>query len=234
MAKEKEENLYQIIRKDAKNCFVEVLNDSFSIGKVHLFFATYDIKKPKNNRYTNTVDIYLSISEVVELCRKLECGVFAQKVKENKTNKDSSSLYECLGGTSSKKLKAKGKARKDKKSLSRVMNIIAGQKIDIMLIATSGPGEENEKGLIVPKFGDNPENKVVVGMTFAAFSEMMLMTKLHYSAWLTGWYQHRSAVIKTQRQAKEDDQENYEQDEDDLDDFEDTDYDDRDGYDDIE
>ena len=30
MAKEKEENLYQIIRKDAKNCFVEVLNDSFS------------------------------------------------------------------------------------------------------------------------------------------------------------------------------------------------------------
>lgn len=200
MAKGKQENLYQIIRKDAKNCFVEVLNDSFGIGKVHLFFATYDVKKPKNQRYTNTVDIYLPVSEVVELCRKLGSGVFAEKVKENKAKKDSSSLYESLGGISAKKLKEKGKARKDKKSLSRVMNIIAGQKSDIMLIAESGPGEETEKGLIVPKFGDEPENKVVVGMKFADFSEMILMTKMHYSAWLAGWYQHRSAVIKVQRQ----------------------------------
>ena len=229
MAKGKQENLYQIIRKDAKNCFVEVLNDSFGIGKVHLFFATYDVKKPKNQRYTNTVDIYLPVSEVVELCRKLGSGVFAEKVKENKAKKDSSSLYESLGGISAKKLKEKGKARKDKKSLSRVMNIIAGQKSDIMLIAESGPGEETEKGLIVPKFGDEPENKVVVGMKFADFSEMILMTKMHYSAWLAGWYQHRSAVIKAQRQEQAEvqateeetsDEVEYADDEDDYDDIE--------------
>ena len=234
MSREKEENLYQIIRKDAKNCFVEVLNDSFAIGRAHLFFATYDLSKPKNQRYTNTVDIYLPMSEVVELCRKLESGIFGAKVKEYKANKDSSSLYESLGGISAKRLKEKGKQRKDKKSLSRVMNIIAGQKADIMLIAESGAGEESDKGLIVPKFGDNPENKVVVGMTFAAFSEMVLMTKLHYSAWLTGWYQHRSTVIKSQRQVKEESQDDEEKYDDDLDDYEDTDYDDRDGYDDIE
>ena len=216
MSKKKEENLYQIIRKDAKNCFVEVLNDSFSIGRVHLFFATYDLSKPKNKRYTNTVDIYLSINEVVEVCRKLETGVFAAKVKENKANKDSSSLFESLGGISAKKLKEKGKSRKDKKSLSRVMNIIAGQKSDLMLIAESGQGEESEKGLIVPKFGDKPENKVVVSMTFASFSEMMLMAKLHYTAWLAGWYQHRNAVIKAQRQAQQDAQDSDEQDEDEI------------------
>ena len=234
MSKKKEENLYQIIRKDAKNCFVEVLNDSFSIGRIHLFFATYDLSKPKNKRYTNTVDIYLSINEVVELCRKLETGVFAAKVKDNKANKDSSSLFESLGGISANKLKEKGKSRKDKKSLSRVMNIIAGQKSDLMLIAESGQGEESEKGLIVPKFGDKPENKVVVSMTFASFSEMMLMAKLHYTAWLAGWYQHRSSVIKAQRQAKEEAREDDEQGDEDSDELEDVDYGDTGDYDDIE
>lgn len=231
MSREKEENLYQIIRKDAKNCFVEVLNDSFAIGRAHLFFATYDLSKPKNQRYTNTVDIYLPMSEVVELCRKLESGIFGAKVKEYKANKDSSSLYESLGGISAKRLKEKGKQRKDKKSLSRVMNIIAGQKADIMLIAESGAGEESDKGLIVPKFGDKPENKVVVSMPFASFSEMMLMTKVHFSAWLAGWYQHRSAVIKAQRQAQQKEQE-LEDDVDESDELDDAD--DRDGYDDIE
>jgi hypothetical protein len=231
MSREKEENLYQIIRKDAKNCFVEVLNDSFAIGRAHLFFATYDLSKPKNQRYTNTVDIYLPMSEVVELCRKLETGIFGAKVKEYKANKDSSSLYESLGGISAKRLKEKGKQRKDKKSLSRVMNIIAGQKADIMLIAESGAGEESDKGLIVPKFGDKPENKVVVSMPFASFSEMMLMTKMHFSAWLAGWYQHRSAVIKAQRQAQEKEQD-VEDEEDSSDALEDGD--DMDDYDDIE
>lgn len=231
MSREKEENLYQIIRKDAKNCFVEVLNDSFAIGRAHLFFATYDLNRPKNQRYTNTVDIYLPMSEVVELCRKLETGIFGAKVKEYKANKDSSSLYESLGGISAKRLKEKGKQRKDKKSLSRVMNIIAGQKADIMLIAESGAGEESDKGLIVPKFGDKPENKVVVSMPFASFSEMMLMTKMHFSAWLAGWYQHRSAVIKAQRQAQEKEQE-LEEDVDESESLEDAD--DMDDYDDIE
>ena len=111
------------------------------------------------------------------------------------------------------------------------MNIIAGQKADIMLIAESGAGEESDKGLIVPKFGDKPENKVVVSMPFASFSEMMLMTKVHFSAWLAGWYQHRSAVIKAQRQAQEKEQE-LEEDVDESEELEDAD--DRDGYDDIE
>ena len=36
----KDEKLNQIIRKDAKNCFVESLRDSFEIKKIHLCFAT--------------------------------------------------------------------------------------------------------------------------------------------------------------------------------------------------
>ena len=39
-------NQHQIIRKDARNCFVESLNDAFEIGRIHLAFATYDLSRP--------------------------------------------------------------------------------------------------------------------------------------------------------------------------------------------
>ena len=38
-----ERNQHQIIRKDARNCFVESLSDAFAFGKVHLGFATCSI-----------------------------------------------------------------------------------------------------------------------------------------------------------------------------------------------
>lgn len=52
-------NQNQIIRKDARNCFVESLNDAFSIGKAHLAFATYDISRPVGQRQTNNIHIYI-------------------------------------------------------------------------------------------------------------------------------------------------------------------------------
>ncbi|MCB6647068.1 hypothetical protein LI154_17820 [[Clostridium] scindens] len=39
-------NQHQIIRKDARNCFVESLNDAFEIGRIHFAFATYDLSRP--------------------------------------------------------------------------------------------------------------------------------------------------------------------------------------------
>ena len=53
----------------------------------------------------------------------------------------------------------------------------------------SGPGEQTKTGLIVPKFGNKPENHVAVSMTFETLSELMLLTKVHYMAWRTAWYQ---------------------------------------------
>ena len=54
-----ERNNYQIARKDAKNCFVESLNDSFPIGRVHFAFATYDVNRPAGQRQTNNIHIYI-------------------------------------------------------------------------------------------------------------------------------------------------------------------------------
>ena len=65
---------------------------------------------------------------------------------------------------------------------------MAAQKTDFLFTASSGPGEKDAKGLIVPKFGNRPENHVAVSMTFDALSELLLMTRTHYESWLTAWY----------------------------------------------
>ena len=121
---EERNNNQQIIRKDAKGCFVEVLNDSFEIGRVHMFFATYDVNKPEGKRQTNSVAIYLPISEVIELCRHASCGELRYLMNEAKKNKSYEPLYQSLGGTSAKKLKRQNKARADGKSLSRTLKIV--------------------------------------------------------------------------------------------------------------
>lgn len=178
----------QITRKDARNCFVESLNDSFNIGKIHFVFASYDVSKPVGQRQNNNIHIYISIDVFLELCRKLCCGELKFTMQTKKKNNDKTSLFEHLGGTSAEILAKRGKARHDGKSLSRTAQLICGSKSDLLFIADSGPGETNSRGLIVPKFGNNPENHVAISMTFESFSELMLITKTHYEAWLTAKY----------------------------------------------
>ena len=73
--------------------------------------------------------------------------------------------------------------------MSRIFKIILGSKEEYYLfVADSGPGETDVKGLIVPKFGGNPENHVAVSMNLRAVNELMMMTKAHYEAWLAAKY----------------------------------------------
>ena len=194
MAEERNQN--QIIRKDARNCFVESLSDAFSIGKVHLAFATYDLSKPVGQRQSNNVHIYMDVAELLELCRKLSGGELRWMMQQKKKNKDNTPLQQWLGGTSAEKLKQSGRSRADGKSLSRTAQLLCGNKTDFLFVADSGPGETNEKGLIVPKFGKNPENHVAVSMTWEALSELLLLTKSHYEAWLAAWYLQRMTVAE--------------------------------------
>lgn len=183
-----ENELYHT-RKDARNCFVESLNDAFGLEKVHLTFATYDVNRPIGQRQTNNIGIYIAVDEFLELCRKLECGELKFIMQQRQKNKDTSPIFESLGGTSSDRLKAMGKVRVDGKSISRTVKLIIGERSDFLFIANSGPGEQRKTGLIVPKFGNKPENHVAVGMTFETLSELLLLTKVHYVAWRAAWYQ---------------------------------------------
>lgn len=194
---ENEQETMRIIRKDARNCFVESLNDAFSIGKVHLCFSSYDLSKPTGQRQTGYINIYLAVDEVLELCRKLYSGELRYLVQSKKKNASSAPIYQSLGGTSAEKLAKIGRSRSDGKSLSRIMQICVGNKSDFLLIAESGPGEENEKGLIVPKFSGKPEQHVAVSMQFETLSELLLLTKAHYEAWLHAFYSQKFFPKKT-------------------------------------
>ena len=193
-----EKNPSQIIRKDARNCFVESLSDSFDRGKAHLVFAAYDLNRPAGQRQTNCVHIYISIPELLELCRKLTCGELRYILQSKKKAGDNKPIQEWLGGTSAEKLHQYGKPRADGKSLSRVAKLLAGQKSDFLFVADSGPGEKDAKGLIVPRFGKNPENHVSVSMTWDALSELLLITKTHYEAWLAAWYLTQIQTVSAQ------------------------------------
>ena len=203
-----ERNVSQIIRKDARNCFVESLSDAFANGRAHFAFATYDLSKPAGQRQTNSIHIYISIPELLELCRKLSCGELRYIMQQKKQTGDSKPIQEWLGGTSAEKLRQYGKERPDGKSLSRVCKLLAGQKTDFLFTSSSGPGDKDAKGLIVPRFGNKPENHVAVSMTFESLSELLLMTKTHYEAWLTGWYLSQTQFHQQQNQQTRADSDN--------------------------
>lgn len=185
---DKERNAHQIVRKDGKGCFVESLNDTFSIGRCHLAFAAYDLNRSAGERQTNLVQIYLDCGELLELCRKAESGELLLRLQDKKQKGDKTPLYQCMGGTSAEKLRRIGRPRPDGKSLSRIFQLLPGNKSDFLLVADSGPGETDEKGLIVPRFGKQPENHVVISLSMGHFCELLLLTRAHYLAWLTASY----------------------------------------------
>lgn len=94
-----ERNMSQIIRKDARNCFVESLSDAFGNGRAHFVFATYDLNKPAGQRQTNNIHIYIAIPELLELCRKLSCGELRYLLQQKKQTGDSKPIQEWLGST---------------------------------------------------------------------------------------------------------------------------------------
>ena len=87
-------------------------------------------------------------------------------------------------------------------SLSRTAELLCGKNADFLFVANSGPGETNKTGLIVPRFGNKPENHVSVSMTWDNFAGLMLTTKAHYEAWLAAKYVKEYKVGKRVSQPK--------------------------------
>ena len=182
------DNQDQIIRKDARGCFVEVKNDCFRLDKVHLQFVTYDQKRPPGQRYTNNVHIYISIPEFLALAKEAETGALHVRMQQMKREGKTEPLFEHLGGTSAAQLRKYGKERKDVMSLSRIVKLVGGSKTDYLFVADSGPGEQSGKGLIVPRFGKVPEQHMAVSLNWRAVNELLLTTAVHYQAWLVAKY----------------------------------------------
>ena len=191
------QNEHQIIRKDGKDCFVESLNDMFDKGRIHLGFYKYDMSQTQGQRMTDTVHVYIESSDFLELANAIKSGLFRRRILEQKKTGDRADLYQHLGGMSAEKLAKLGKSRPDGKSQSRILEIKPGDRADVLLVASNGVGEQNANKLIVPKFGNNPENKVVVSMSFETLTQLIITTEVHYMAYLTAGY-----VIERQKQEK--------------------------------
>lgn len=193
------DNWGQIIRKDAKGCFVEIKNDYFHRDKVHLQFISYDTNQPKGSRYTNNINIYLDIPEFLTLAQEAASGTLHMRMQQYKQQGRTEPLYEHLGGTSAKRLAKYGKSRPDGKCLSRVVRLTVAAKSDYFLTADCGPGEENQTGLIVPRFGKNPEQHVSVILSWRQLNELLLTTVEHYRAWLAAKYAAEWAEVHAPR-----------------------------------
>ena len=72
----------QIIRKDGKDCLVEVNTQSFSIGKVQFVFAKYNPKNPKGSRMTDRITIFLSFSAALEFAQSILDGRLSKQLVE--------------------------------------------------------------------------------------------------------------------------------------------------------
>lgn len=120
-------------------------------------------------------------------------------LREKHQSGDRSPIYQHLGGTPAEKLCSLGRARSDGMSLSRTMQILPGAKSGFLLVADSGAGEANAKGLIVPRLCSSPENHIALSLSFAAMCELLMLTRLHYQAWLTAQYSMGTRLDKRSR-----------------------------------
>ena len=140
-----ERNRDQIVRKDARGCFVESLSDAFGIGKAHFAFAAYDMKRPSDSvRPTAYTSTWMSAN-----C--WSCAARPSPASYGRCCAKSGSLASGEQSTSTsaaRRLKGslRWAARPDGMSLSRTFQLLPGAKSGFLLVADSGAGEENSKG----------------------------------------------------------------------------------------
>lgn len=199
MADNNFQNNNQIVRKDGKNCFVEVLNTYFRFNKVAFNFVEYDPNAQKGNKFKNQVLIFVNFDAFLRIChdmlvsRKIPAEL-AKSIKEaeEKSKRTGQKEYPApiiltRGGTSEARLKARNASRPDGKALAKILKISPGYKFPCIFRAEQGPGKSNETGLIVPQY-DKPEQVVSIGLTSEALKEMFLIVEAEVRAYINTKY----------------------------------------------
>lgn len=200
----------QVIRLDGKGVFLEVLNTAFEIGKVMVNFVEYDEKQQAGSRIKKSIPIYIDVEKFLVLAQDVKSGripALAKQAKDDMTKggyKYAKEIYTDQGGVSARKLaereeKAKREGKNDKfvrpdgKSLARMFKITPGDKVPWILSAETGPGEESDTGLIVPKFvGGRPEEILRVPVSDEDFKKLILITEAHINAFIASQYYVRA------------------------------------------
>lgn len=200
MARQK--NFSQIIRIDGKNCFVEALDSAFGIEKVHMNFIAYD---EKTNKQTSLVPIYMDFSEFLALEADVLSGRIAKlaEVEKAKGDKYPQAIFTKMGGVSAKNLKARGQERPDGYSLSRQLKIIPGNRRPFMFQGEQGKAEENKQGLIVPRYGGKPDDRVMIPMGGDELKQFTIMVGAKIRAYMSAQYVYMAQETFKQQKTEE-------------------------------
>lgn len=71
--------------------------------------------------------------------------------------------------------------------LSRQLKLMSG-KSGYLMVAESGAGKENDTGLIVPQYGQNPEVKIMIPFNDILLERLVLAVQFHLQAYLSAKY----------------------------------------------
>lgn len=168
--------------------FLKVKNDAFGIGKVHFSFVNYDKSKAQGEQVLDAKEFYLDINEALYLCEEILNKNLLIKLKKeaDKKEKYPASVWTAQGGINAEKAKEKG--RTDGMALARILSIMPGSKKPVVFKYECGPGESTPEGLIVPKFGNQPESRFFVPTDYKGIKTMALVLKSHIEGFIAAEY----------------------------------------------
>ena len=186
--KERKEPMFKL---DGKNCFLEVVEDGFGIEKVQINFCTYDKSREPGKRQTAFIPFYISFEEFIVFADNVRIGRFKQKTDKAQAAATAAQkqwadpVFHMMGGTTKEALNRSGRARADGMSISRQLRIYPGSKQAYLVVCEQGAGEQNEKGLIVPRYGTKPDQKVMVPVSEDAMHQLAARVSLEIQAYIT-------------------------------------------------
>lgn len=190
---EKNKSVTQITRIDGNNCFLEVVNTGFQIGKIFFNFITYN---PDTFKQTAIIPIYIDIQKWLAMSEDIKLGVVKRESDNMKAQilqqgGYAKAIRQDMGGTNKAKLAQQNKSRADGRDEARVFSILPAtlsKSMDIILQAERGPGEETEQGLIAPKFNYKDKanyQKIMVSMKHEDLKGLACLIDMHLQSYLT-------------------------------------------------
>lgn len=170
----------QIYRVDGRNSFVEITAYGLSIDKVYINFVEYNKDAPAGQRMSASIGIYMNMFEANVLScdimsgRISKLGELARTDAKAKGQKYSGAVYVKQGGTPAKSNSGQ--------AVSRMFEIIPGERQPWILCAKQGKAHETKEGLIV--MDGKPECTIRVPLTHEKLKEFALAVKAAFDIWI--------------------------------------------------
>ena len=196
----------QIYRVDGKNCFLEILNSSFSmllqkkkgedkntVRKVQINMIQYS---EKTHEQTQKLEFFLTFADALVLCNEIISGRLDMKIakaaKEGKFDgraiNDFTAYWNNLGGKAhpSEKDFKNFKWLSQGDALSRQLKIQKSTKYKYMIVGEYGKGRVGDTGLIIPE--GNRQAYIQIPVSENDALGLALTLQMHISAFWNQYY----------------------------------------------